>query len=159
MTTDKTTLDKTTLVLVDEIYKIDNQMRDLQAQRDGLQNDLIVQLAAARKNDRDFPEVVGSYGQRFKLAKPNNQYKFSIPQEEFDRLGITEEFTKAPSMNKSGMDDLKKRGVITDIDVANWIQEGWYTPIISDELTLKQLQSKKEDVLPSRKDLYPPAGF
>lgn len=133
--------------LADELHRVENQIRLLEASRDRLKIDLAAAIYQAGQND-----VIGSYGQKYVISRPNTKYTFRIPDEEFDRLGLTEICTPpappppGPKLNKTELDKLLKTRKLDDQTVLEWQQKGWYQVDRSDEITVKQVQTKLEEL-------------
>lgn len=133
---------QTAIQFADQLHDIENQIRVLETQRDVAKTYLAHALVVEQLDT-----VVGTYAQTYKLSRPNTRHQFNLPAEEFTKLGIFEECTEkpVPKINKSKMDDLLKRRRIDDDTVRHWIDAGYYVIERSDEITVRQVQTKLDD--------------
>lgn len=131
--------------LADLIYESESAIARMQEHQQYLKNQLAAALLASEKK-----EVVGNYGQRYKLSKSRASYVYNLPLEEFQRLNIVQACTKPalPKMTKTLSEQLAKEGMIKLSDLAKWEQEGWYQKQGGDEYTIIQAKSTLEDIAP-----------
>lgn len=135
--------------IADELYSVQEQLRKLQVLESDLAQQLSVLLCELRENNDDKPEIVGKFGQKYKLATKTPSYKFALPDEEYARLEIeadcTPELSK-PKMTKTLLDKLLKTGRVPYAVVHEWQEKGWYAIEGQGEFTIKQVTSKAEDI-------------
>lgn len=130
----------------DKLHDVQDILREYQKE----EQDLKAQLAGLLKV-AGIEQVTGSLGQRYAISYGRATYTFNLPVEEFERLGIKERCTPpapGPKLTKAQLDKMLKTGDVTDADVAVWQAVGWYQVERSGELTIRQLESKAEDLAP-----------
>lgn len=132
---------KTTVVLADKLHKLENEKRSLETQIE------LAKSALAQALVQEDKEVtLGSYGQKYKLYRPAARYTFNLPVEEFLANGILEDCTPAPKLTKTKLDELLKTRRLEDDTVAEWQRKGWYVIERSDEIGVRQVSTKLEDL-------------
>ncbi len=128
----------------DKLHEIQNQKRLLEMQ----EADAKTNLAQAMLTE-DVTETLGSFGQKYQLSRPPSRYIFQLPREEFERLGILDICTPPapePKLTKATLDKLLKNRAVDDLTVAEWQTKGWYVVDRSDEITVKQVTTKLEEL-------------
>lgn len=129
------------------LFEIQHQIRKLAEVEADLKAALAADLKGLQEGD-ELPVIAGKYGQKYQLLPASNSYKFTLPREEYQRLGILERCTPAPKLTKTELDKLVKQGYIDHSTIAGWEEQGWYAVENSGALSVKQLASKPEDLLP-----------
>lgn len=129
--------------LADELYQVQDDMRQLQSLEKSLKQQLAAHLHQLASKDEPLPKIVGSQGQVYKLSKSNPVHKFDLPKTEYERLCILELCTPEPKMTKGQMDTLLKEGVINHADITRWTAEGWYSKEEGGELSIQQVKTKE----------------
>jgi hypothetical protein len=134
------TMESNTAWLADALHQIENQIRMLEIERDVARGNLAEALITSGEDC-----VIGSSGQKYKLARPSAKYTFDLPVEVFQHLGILQECTPpapGPKLTKMKLDELLKKRRLDDEVVAHWQRQGWYTIDRSGEISVKQVETK-----------------
>lgn len=125
----------------DRLGEIEDSLRLLEGERDRARAELAAAILAEGGE-----MAISSTGKTYKLARPSTKYTFTVPPAGLERLGVLEECTPppAPKLTKSKLDDLLKRRRLDDETVVEWQRQRWYVIERSDEITVKQVETKLE---------------
>lgn len=128
----------------DKLGEIEDALRLMEFSRDRARADLAAAILAEGGE-----MAISSTGKTYKLSRPSTKYEFNVPKEELERLGILADLTPPPSapepkLNKTELDKLLKKRKLTDETVAEWQRQRWYVIDRSDEITVKQVETKME---------------